>query len=74
MRVLITGSTGYLGSKTVDMLAAAGGMDIFGIDLNHPKNAELYTAFHKGSVTDATPWRASLRAHGLTWPCILPLR
>ena len=52
MRVLITGSTGYLGSKVVDMLGQNDGMEIFGIDLNPPKKASDYKVFHTGTVTD----------------------
>lgn len=52
MRVVITGSTGYLGSRTVGRLASSGGVDIFGIDRNPPRRAHEYAVFRTGSVTD----------------------
>lgn len=54
MRVLITGSTGYLGSKVVDLLGqGADDVELFGIDLNPPRQASAYKVFRTGSVTDA---------------------
>ncbi len=52
MRIVITGSTGYLGSRAVSKLALSGGGKIFGIDLNPPQRAYEYTVFRTGSVTD----------------------
>lgn len=53
MRILITGSTGYLGSRAVNMLGGLQDAEIFGIDINPPKQASHYKVFRTGSVTDA---------------------
>lgn len=52
MRVLITGSAGYLGSKVVDLLAKRGGVEISGIDIREPANRDLYKHFARASVAD----------------------
>lgn len=52
-RILITGSTGYLGSRAIAQLAARGDAELFGIDLNSPRDAHSYSVFRQGSVTDA---------------------
>jgi nucleoside-diphosphate-sugar epimerase len=52
VRILITGSTGYLGSKAVDLLGKEPGVELFGIDLNSPRQASSYKVFRTGSVTD----------------------
>lgn len=58
MRVLITGSTGYLGSRVVHILAGKqSGVELFGIDLNPPKQAFAYQVFKTGSVTDEDAMR-----------------
>ncbi len=51
MRILITGSAGYLGSKAVSILKEKG-HDIFGIDIRMPEDPDDYKCFVKGSVTD----------------------
>lgn len=53
MRVLITGATGYLGSRAVDQLNKQGDVELFGIDLNPPREPNHYSVFRVGSVTDA---------------------
>jgi UDP-glucose 4-epimerase len=57
-RILITGSTGYLGSKLVDHLVSQGNCEIFGIDVREPANSTSYKKFVKGSVTDRNAMRA----------------
>jgi len=52
-KILITGSTGYLGSRAIAQLAARGDAQLFGIDLNKPRDASHYSVFRQGSVTDA---------------------
>jgi len=53
MRLLITGSTGYLGSKVVSLLRGKGGCELFGIDVKEPADARLnYKRFIQASVTD----------------------
>ena len=52
-RILITGSTGYLGSRAIAQLAARGEAELFGIDLNSPRDVNHYSVFRQGSVTDA---------------------
>ena len=53
MRVLITGSAGYLGSKVVSILRRKGGHEIFGIDVKAPLDiTSNYKRFAKASVTD----------------------
>lgn len=52
MRVLITGCSGYLGTKVVDLLNARGGAEIFGLDVREPARRGLYCRFTKGSVAD----------------------
>jgi UDP-glucose 4-epimerase len=54
MRILITGCSGYLGSKVVSLLHAKGGCEIFGIDIKEPPDANLYKKFFRASVTDGT--------------------
>jgi UDP-glucose 4-epimerase len=51
MRILITGSAGYLGSKAVSILKKKG-HEIFGIDIRMPGDTNLYKSFVKGSVAD----------------------
>ncbi|MFH1829160.1 MAG: NAD-dependent epimerase/dehydratase family protein [Pseudomonadota bacterium] len=51
MRILITGSAGYIGSKSVELLKEHG-YEIYGIDVRKPKNIESYTKFVEGSVSD----------------------
>lgn len=51
MRILITGSAGYLGSKAVSILRSKG-HEIFGIDVRMPADPNLYKGFVKGSVAD----------------------
>lgn len=51
MRILITGSSGYLGSKVVSILHSKG-HEIFGIDVRAPKDPDVYKGFVKASVTD----------------------
>lgn len=51
MRILITGSSGYLGSKVV-LLLHKEQAEIFGLDIKEPSNKECYSHFEKGSVTD----------------------
>lgn len=52
VRVLITGSTGYLGSKVMGLLGKEQGVELFGVDLNPPRQAASYKVFRTGSVTD----------------------
>ncbi len=52
-RVLITGSTGYLGSRVVKALTKREGWEVYGIDVREPRNGNGYARFVKGSVTDA---------------------
>lgn len=51
MRILITGSSGYLGSKVVSILHNSG-HEIFGIDIKTPADPNVYKGFVKASVTD----------------------
>lgn len=51
MRILITGSSGYLGSKVVSILHSKG-HEIFGIDVKMPPDPNVYKNFVKASVTD----------------------
>ena len=51
MRILITGSAGYLGSKVVSILQGKG-HDLFGIDVKEPLDTKPYARFIKASVTD----------------------
>ena len=53
MRILITGCAGYLGTKVATLLKNKGRNEIFGIDINSPRNEWAYNHFVKGSVTDA---------------------
>lgn len=53
MRILITGSTGYLGSRVVDLLAASEDTEIYGIDIKPPREAGQYKLFQEGSVTNS---------------------
>ncbi|MFH0799632.1 MAG: NAD-dependent epimerase/dehydratase family protein, partial [Pseudomonadota bacterium] len=57
-RILITGSAGYLGSKAVDLLAARGGFEVYGIDIREPANRSSYKMFVKGSVADQRAMQA----------------
>lgn len=52
MRILVTGSAGYLGSKVVSLLAQKGGYEIYGIDIRLPENSGDYKHFVRASVTD----------------------
>lgn len=52
MRILVTGSAGYLGTKFVALLAARGGAEIHGIDVREPADRAPYASFLKGSVAD----------------------
>lgn len=52
MRILITGCSGYLGSKVVKILSGRGGVEIHGIDILSPKDISYYKRFMKGSVAD----------------------
>ena len=52
MRVLITGSAGYLGSKVVSLLPEQGGHEIYGIDIADPQQKDVYASFVKASVTN----------------------
>jgi UDP-glucose 4-epimerase len=52
MRVLITGSAGYLGSKVVSILSQKGGYEIYGIDIKLPENSGDYKHFVRASVTE----------------------
>lgn len=56
-RILITGSSGYLGTRVVDLLAARGGFEIHGMDVRMPENRDRYTCFIKGSVVNARAMR-----------------
>jgi UDP-glucose 4-epimerase len=51
MRILITGSAGYLGSKVISILQGKG-HQLFGIDVKDPLDVKPYTRFIKASVTD----------------------
>lgn len=53
-RILITGSSGYLGSKLVSLLSEKGGWEIFGIDVREPRDISAYAKFVKASVVDST--------------------
>ncbi len=50
-RVLITGSSGYLGSRAVAILASKG-FEVFGIDVKDPADSSKLVGFVKGSVAD----------------------
>ncbi|MFH1875165.1 MAG: NAD-dependent epimerase/dehydratase family protein [Pseudomonadota bacterium] len=52
MRILITGSAGYLGSKLVTKLKVREDVQIFGIDVKKPPNEKDYELFVLGSVVD----------------------
>lgn len=52
MRILITGCSGYLGSKVVSLLHEKGGFEISGIDIKTPPDINLYKNFIRASVTD----------------------
>lgn len=53
MRIIITGSAGYLGSMAVRILASRGVHEIFGIDVREPADQTNYAGFVRASVTDA---------------------
>lgn len=55
-RVLITGSSGYLGSRAVALLASKG-WEVFGIDVRKPENSSPYAGFVQGSVVDREKMR-----------------
>lgn len=57
-RILITGSSGYIGSKVVALLAKLGSFEIYGIDTRRPPNCDAYTHFIQGSVTDRDAMRS----------------
>ncbi|PIU54601.1 MAG: hypothetical protein COS89_10000 [Deltaproteobacteria bacterium CG07_land_8_20_14_0_80_38_7] len=52
MKILITGSTGYLGSTVVSILKQDSSIKIFGIDIKSPERESSYELFIRGSVTD----------------------
>lgn len=52
MKILITGSSGYLGSMFVRILAQRGGWEIVGLDLKRPAEGNLLAGFIEGSVAD----------------------
>ncbi len=52
MRILITGSAGYLGSKIVAKLKDRQGFQVFGLDIKKPDNENDYELFVLGSAAD----------------------
>jgi nucleoside-diphosphate-sugar epimerase len=53
-RILITGSTGCIGSHTVDVLLAEGGSEVFGFNRTEPKNDSIKDGYHfiTGDLSD----------------------
>ncbi len=50
-RVLIIGSSGYIGSRTVELLSERG-FDVYGVDVRKPGSELPYADFMQGSVSD----------------------
>jgi UDP-glucose 4-epimerase len=64
VRYLITGGTGYIGSKLVDELSAREETElIVVVDVNPPKRQWPKTQFVKGDVRDRNATRELLKAH-----------
>ena len=62
MRVLITGGSGFIGTRIVeDMLSASSGVDILNIDHEKPKLVSHLKCWHKGDLLDKATFMATVR-------------
>jgi UDP-glucose 4-epimerase len=64
VRYLITGGSGYIGNRLVEVLSAREETEsIVNVDVNSPPRAQAKTEFVKGDVRDAATMRALLERH-----------